>query len=153
MSRTHSEESRFYPKYDTPEKLNDKVNEYFESLVDKHINEEGKLVEECDIPTISALVEFLGFSNRASMWDYEKKMSSEYSNIIKRAKNRIAVFYEKRLAGTTPTGAIFWLKNQGWKDTQDITTREEKSQDLSKLSDSELERYLELQKKIEPEEE
>lgn len=24
------------------------------------------------------------------------------------------------MAGTNVTGAIFWLKNQGWKDTQDI---------------------------------
>ena len=46
--------------------------------------------------------------------DYQHK--DDFSDTIKKAKLRVENYYEERLMTTTPTGAIFALKNFGWSD-------------------------------------
>lgn len=72
--------------------------------------------------TITGLALNLGFESRQSFYDYEKK-DDEFSYIIKRARLAVENSYEKRLANDKPTGAIFALKNMGWKDTQEIENK------------------------------
>lgn len=108
------------PKYATPEELQQKITEYFEHI-DKS-NEEaittGNL-SDYELPTISGLLLFCGFSHLQQFFDQEKR-SDEFSDVVKRAKAVVMKIHEKRLGSTTPTGSIFWLKNFGWKDTQQI---------------------------------
>jgi len=79
------------PMYATVEELQNKVQEYFNSVKPKvtPAKEEG---EEDEIKyeepvTVSGLAYFLGFESRQSLYDYEKR--SEFSYIVKRARLRI----------------------------------------------------------------
>jgi hypothetical protein len=91
-------------KYDAPEVMQKKIDSYFES--------EKK-------PTISGLCYVLGFESRQSFYDYEKL--PEYSYTIKRARLRMESRYETALLSPgSATGAIFALKNFGWKDKQEL---------------------------------
>lgn len=65
-------------------------------------------------PTITGLALHLGFSSRKAFYDYENK--PEFSDTIKKARLRIEKEYEKQLYNDKCTGAIFALKNLGWKD-------------------------------------
>lgn len=91
------------PHYETPEEFDAKVEEYF-----AQISESGNPV------TISGLAYFMGFCDRASLYDYEKRPG--FSHSVKRARLAVEHGYEIRLNGNAPTGAIFALKNMGWKD-------------------------------------
>jgi hypothetical protein len=57
---------------------------------------------------------------RDTICEYEKK--PEFSDTIKKAKEKIRWFVEKELfLGKNPSGMIFWLKNNaGWKDKQEL---------------------------------
>lgn len=91
------------PFYDNPEVMQSKIQEYFES---------GQLI------TITGLALFLGFESRQSFYDYEQK--HDFAYIIKNARLRVEHAYECRLnTSPSPTGAIFALKNMGWKDKQE----------------------------------
>ena len=68
-------------KYKSAEELEDKIKEYFDSLE-----------KETDI-TITGLVLYLGFCDRSSFYDYEKR--EEFSYTIKKARSRIENSYEK----------------------------------------------------------
>jgi hypothetical protein len=92
------------PYYKTPEELQTKIDAYFDD--DKCPN------------TITGLAYFLGFADRQSLNDYEER--PEYSFIIKRARTRVEMAYELKLSGQSVTGAIFALKNMGWKDKSEI---------------------------------
>lgn len=94
------------PLYDTPESLAEKIQEYFD------------LDSESRKETISGLCYFLGFSSRQSFYDLESK--PEFSYIVKRARLRLEMHYEELLFTKNCTGAIFALKNFGWKDRQEI---------------------------------
>jgi hypothetical protein len=114
------------PKYKTSEEIQEKIDAYF-------------VTEEVDGSpfTITGLALFLGFESRQSIYDYEKH--GEYSYTIKRARLRIENFAEKKLFTSTPAGAIFALKNFGWKDKQEIDLNHGvKEPDLSQYSDEEL---------------
>jgi len=94
-------------KYDTPEDLGDKIEEYFANLEDKP-------------PTVSGLARNLGFSSRQSMWDYGK--DERFSYLISDARLRIENYWESKLATGACTGSIFWLKNHaGYTDKQEIS--------------------------------
>lgn len=95
-------------KYETPQLLQAAIDLYFQTC--KSANE---------YPTITMLAYELGFESRQSFYDYEGK-SEEFSYIIKRARLLVEFGYEKQLQGERPTGAIFALKNMGWKDTQAV---------------------------------
>ena len=88
------------PVFDSPEQMGAAITEYLE-------NNTGTL-------TITGLCLYLGFESRQSFYDYEKK--PEYSYIIKNARLHIENGYELSLRSASVTGAIFALKNMGWKD-------------------------------------
>lgn len=95
------------PIFETPEQLETTIQEYLDSC------KEGK-----DYLTITGLALYCGFESRQSFYDYEKR--DDFSYIIKKARLHVENAYEKRLNGNVPTGAIFALKNMGWKDSQEI---------------------------------
>lgn len=86
------------PHYETAEEIAVKIDEYFKENKKK--------------PTVTGLALFLGFCDRASVYDYAKR--DKFSYTIKRAFTRIEQFHEERLSEHSCTGAIFWLKNRGW---------------------------------------
>lgn len=85
-----------------------------------------KAVEEyfttCEIaktnPTWTGLALHLGFESRQSLQDY--KTQDGFSYPIKKALAKIEENYEQGLFSRNPAGAIFALKNFGWKDKQEI---------------------------------
>ena len=106
------------PKYKTPEELEAKIDEYFESGIPVKVKVVGNTTVEVPVPTITGLALYLGFADRYSMYDYEKK--EEFSHSIKKARAFIEKHYEELLQSNNVTGAIFALKNFGWKDKQEI---------------------------------
>ena len=92
------------PKFETPELLEAACKEY--------ISANGNNL------TITGLALYLGFDSRQSLYDYEKK--EEFSFIIKEARLNVENSYEKSLRTVSVTGAIFALKNMGWKDKQEV---------------------------------
>lgn len=91
-------------EYKTAADLEARIEEYFE--------------ENEDAYTISGLALFLGFESRQSFYDYEK--NGEFSYTIKSARLAIEEYYEKALINKNAGGAIFALKNFGWKDKTEV---------------------------------
>ena len=91
------------PIWDDPEAFAKKVDEYFETE---------------QFITWSGLALYLGFESRQSLEDYKKKDGFSYP--IKKALLRIENKYEQSIEGRNPAGAIFALKNFGWKDKQEV---------------------------------
>ncbi len=121
--------------YKTVEELEAKIDEYFNDCPDKrtvYTKTGGAVQIPC--PTITGLALFLGFCNRSSMYDYENE-HKEFSNTIKKARSKMEVIYEQLLQDGN-SGAIFALKNFGWKDKQEIDVNQKR--DYSKLSVEEL---------------
>ena len=87
-------------KYRNAQQLAERADEYFAMLNGRY-------------PSTSGLALHLGFANRSSLAHYKRK--SEFSDIIKRALLIIEDHYEKRLYEPNCRGAIFALKNFGWK--------------------------------------
>lgn len=67
------------PKYATPEELQAKIVEYFESGRRTRQVYDGRLQLYREIPviTISGLALYLGFASRQSLYDYESKTPDE----------------------------------------------------------------------------
>jgi len=93
------------PLFDDPEKLQIKIDEYFQ--------QDGK-------KTISGLAYYLGFEDRQSFYDYGKR--DGFSYIIKRARLWMESYYEELTQGNNVAGPIFVLKNMGWRDAHDLTS-------------------------------
>lgn len=92
-------------KYKTPEEMQVRIDEYFDSF---------------EKPTICGLTLALGFIERKALLNYEG-YGKEFYAIIKRAKTVVEDYYERNLSiNTRATGAIFALKNFDWSDRQDI---------------------------------
>jgi len=100
------------PEYKKVSDIEDKLEEYFESLLD----EEGN--QYITRPTMTGMALFLGFASRQSMYDYSKK--NDFSYIITRAQQVIAMSYEEMLLSKVSSGAIFALKNMGWQDKTEV---------------------------------
>ena len=105
--------------YASAEKLQAKIDEYFERGVAKRKVIIGpannRQVELIEVPTMSGLVIYLGFCSRQSFYDLEKRPVFSYT--IKKARERICRVYEEQLHTAIPTGGIFALKNLGgWRD-------------------------------------
>ena len=96
------------PKFKTVQELEDKLDEYF--------NREQYY-------TITGLCLYLGFCDKCSFYDYEKK--PEFSHAIKTARLRVESSYENHLHKQSNSGAIFALKNFGWTDKQEIDQKVE----------------------------
>lgn len=97
-------------KFTSPEALNDAAKEYFTSHLKGALNE-GKPL------TISGLAYSLDVCTQ-TLLNYTEK--DEFFAPIKRLKQLIEITYEEKLHGNSCTGAIFALKNLGWKDTQEV---------------------------------
>jgi hypothetical protein len=94
-----------------------------------------KVMTEQKPYTITGLALALDTS-RETLLDYEEKQ--EFSDTIKKAKDRCHNYVENSLLTSNPTGAIFNLKNNyGWKDKteQDITTGGEAMTALVEFAD------------------
>lgn len=105
------------PLFSNAEELEILITEYFESCKYKE-DSEGKIIQIGDTITITGLALYLGFESRQSFYDYEKR--EDFSYIIKKARLQVESSYEKRLDNRNPTGAIFALKNMGWKDKHEV---------------------------------
>ena len=118
-------------KYKSAQELEEKIDEYFNSID-----------EELEI-TITGLVLYLGFCDRKSFYDYEKK--DLYGYTIKKARSRIEHSYEKSLRKDGRSGDIFALKNFGWHDKQEIDLNHgQQEEDLSDYTDEELNELEEI---------
>lgn len=112
--------------YDTPQDMQDKVEEYFDWCFTFEIRD-GRRVRKClNPPTFSGLARYLGFSSRLELLSYTNKKKKSFEDVINDAKLRIEDFYEGRLVMNhgPSTGIQFALKNNcGWEDTskQQIT--------------------------------
>jgi len=102
------------PIWDDPEAFSKKVDEYFNTE---------------EFVTWSGLALYLGFESRQSLEDYKSK--PEFSYPIKKALLRIENKYEKSIEGRNPAGAIFALKNFGWKDRQEMDHKVEGDWNIS----------------------
>lgn len=71
-------------------------------------------------PTISDLSLHLGFSDRYSFYDYEKK--PEFTHTIKKARAKITAWYEQNVFENA-AGSIFMLKNLGYSDKQQLEVK------------------------------
>jgi len=122
------------PVFSSTEEAEKKISEYWDYIQGEFTEKEvevktkkgtkTKKIKEWsrhpEHPTITGLALFLGFESRQSFYDYESK--GEFTYAIKRARLAIEKRYEQVLFSTTPTGAIFALKNFGWRDKQEIET-------------------------------
>lgn len=106
------------PFYKTSQELQFKIDEYFEKGVATKTIICGPKINRYEVtikvPTITGLVLYCGFCNRASFYDMELK--PEFANTIKDARTRIEREYEELLQSGLGAGAIFALKNFGWHD-------------------------------------
>lgn len=106
------------PIFESDEQLTTAINTYFKEGLTKRKVLVGKApnqqLVELPIPTITGLAYYLGFESRQSFYDYEEK--PEFSYTIKRARLFIEKEYEEQLSVGNTVGAIFALKNMGWKD-------------------------------------
>ncbi len=107
------------PKYSNSDTLEEKILVYFE-----------KCIEKKEIPNKAGLCLFLGIS-RDTYSEYRKK----FPDTIKGADTSIENAWVQRLAGNSPTGAIFYLKNaykEHYKDRNetDLTSGGDKLQTI-----------------------
>jgi hypothetical protein len=95
------------PIVETPEQFGELADAYF---------------AQCDAdkvrPTVNGLCLAMGFSSRQTLLNYEDREG--FLDVVKKARMRLENAWEQALSAPQVAGAIFWLKNQGWKDTQDI---------------------------------
>lgn len=99
------------PKIKSPNEMQSKIDKYFRDCDKKR-----------EPYTITGLAIALGFASRQSFLDYcERKDDKDlYADIVKKGKFMVENAYEKRLNEPYPTGAIFVLKNFGWRDQIDV---------------------------------
>lgn len=93
------------PIWTDPDAFDKKVDEYFDTSKQ---------------PTWSGLALYMGFISRDSLRDYGLK--EEFSASVKKALLRIECKYEEAISKNNPAGAIFALKNFGWRDKQEVET-------------------------------
>jgi len=113
--------------YDKPEDM----TPLLESFVEEHLGTDDKSGERFlkKMPTITGLALHLGFSDKSSIYDYEKK--NEFAHLIKRARLFVEYGYENQLHGRNPTGAIFVLKNMGWLDESKVVNINKEAKPLT----------------------
>ena len=103
-------------KFASVEEFQKQVDDYFAGVAKPIAVPGGGVYFEP--ATITGLALHLD-TTRETLCDYEQK--DEFSDAVKRAKLRVENFAERMLhIGKNQTGAIFALKNFGWKDTKQI---------------------------------
>lgn len=142
------------PKYKTPEEMQKKIDEYFESCYraimvfnkDKSQYEvvkdnDGNIVKEQFKPfTITGLANALELS-RSDLLNYDKK--SEFHNTVTRAKSIVEQYAEERLFDRDGNrGAIFSLSNnfKNWADKQQIDTTKEPTININMINNEDLQK-------------
>ena len=105
--------------FNTAKELQDKIDQYFNDTSDSSQDPDAPPTNHRKIFTITGLAYFLGFESRQSFYDYGEREAFSYT--IKRARLRLEMVYEERLADQKPVGAIFALKNLGWVDKVENT--------------------------------
>ena len=110
-------------KFKNTEELEEMISKYFQEGCNKKTIVIGKPPKqqtiEIPVPTITGLALYLGFASRQSFYDYEERPAFSYA--IKSARTFIEIHYEEMLQIGNTTGAIFALKNMGWKDKTEVT--------------------------------
>ncbi len=116
------------PKYKTAGEMQKKIDEYFNvRCADEIIKDgkgipiihSGKPVVKHHPPTISGLALYLGFLDRRALY-YHIESKGQFFHTVKQAVAFIEDYAERQLFVGNPTGAIFWLKNRGWSDKQEV---------------------------------
>jgi hypothetical protein len=110
-------------KFKTVEELDNKINDYFTNCPDKRPvkmrdSEGSEYMEFIPCYTITGLALHLGFCDKKSLYDYQDR--PEFLHSIKQARTKIELAYEMILHTGQCTGAIFALKNFGWKDKHEV---------------------------------
>ena len=108
------------PIFNNVKELEDKVSQYFKEgfrtkKIKVRLGRDEYEWQEVPLITITGLVLFLGFCDRRSFYEYEKK--AEFSYSMKRARTFIEQEYEELLR-ENPQAAIFALRQFSWRDTQ-----------------------------------
>jgi hypothetical protein len=104
------------PLYKTSQELSEKIQEYFLSL--EYTDSVGDV--KLRAPSVSGMAYYLGYDSRQSIYD-QKGRGEDFSYVLRRAVVFIESYHEIHLTeGRSATGAIFWLKNHGWTDAQEI---------------------------------
>lgn len=107
------------PKYKDDIELQRAIDDYFKNGVDKKkLYTKDGIEYEVEVPTITGLCYYLGFESRQSFYDLSD--NPEFSYTIKKARLFVEKLYEQQLSVGNTTGAIFALKNMGWRDKQEI---------------------------------
>lgn len=106
MSNTEKHPGGRPLKFESVEKLQEKIDGYFENC------------EKMVLPhTVTGLAVWLN-TTRDTLMDYQKR--DQFSDTIKKAKLRCEAYAEKELyLNKCATGPIFALKNFGWKDKRE----------------------------------
>jgi len=135
-------------KFQSIKDMQSKIDAYFESCYEVDV-ETGKKIQ-VEPFTITGLALELDTSREVLM-DIENQVSGysrEFSDAIKRAKLRCHNYAEKQLyLAKSPTGAIFALKNYGWKDVQtveNVPPADLLNKPIIALEDSDLKQLLEI---------
>ena len=118
-----------YPAFKSGKELTYKIEAYFNYKGEYHMEtlsvkgakqqetiEQQVVDREPEPATITGLALYLGFSSKQAFDDYEQ--TGRFADIIKRGHLMVEAAYEKKLH-QTPAGAIFALKNIGWKEKND----------------------------------
>lgn len=115
-----------YLKFKSAKEMEEKINEYFESLGGEILADsegepviyKGRIVYKTEPipPTVCGLALYIGLKSRQSLLNYQKR-SKAYEDVIARAKLRIEAYTEGRLFDRDGSrGAQFSLENNfGWK--------------------------------------
>lgn len=113
-------------KFETPEQMQEAIDAYFD-----------KCDRDGEVYTVTGLALALDLT-RAGLINYSEK--DQFFNTIKRAKQKVEQFNERRLFEGSPAGVIFNLKNNfGWVDkTETVNTNKNTNIDLSGLDDETL---------------
>ncbi len=103
-------------KFSSAMELQVKIDAYFESLKEPtHVDKDGvKIYEPATITGLALALD----TSRQTLMNYEER--ADFFDTIKKAKTRVEHFAEKKLFSPHCTGAIFALKNFGWKDTSEV---------------------------------
>lgn len=106
------------PFYTTPELMQAAIEKYFkEDMPIREMWSNGVKYNR-PVPTISGLSLYLGFCDRHSFYDYEKKEA--FTHTIKKARASITQYYEECSQVGSAPGAIFMLKNFGYSDKTEV---------------------------------
>lgn len=104
--------------FDCKEDMQKAIDDYFNNPpIKPFVTKEGQTIE-LPFLSITGLCLALGFESRQSFYDYEEK--PEFTYTIKKARMLIENEYEFQLQKGNTTGAIFALKNFGWKDKSEV---------------------------------